>query len=70
MQSKLSLNNMVLFDQHHKIKKYANVIEIIEEFYPIRLKVYEDRIKQLIKVVTTELSVATNRYKFIKGVSA
>ncbi len=60
---------MVLFDHTHKIKKYSSVQEIIEEFYPIRLQKYAERIAYLIKVVKRELNVATNKYNFIKGVS-
>jgi len=35
--------NMVLFDSKLKIKKYATINQIMEEFYQLRLEYYEKR---------------------------
>ena len=40
LTTSVSLNNFVLFDSKQRIKKYANEVEIIEEFFPIRLELY------------------------------
>ncbi len=39
----LSINNMVLFDAEGRIRKYANVDDIIKEFFSLRLRFYEKR---------------------------
>lgn len=41
--SSLSSNNYVLFDKNSKIKKYADEKQILEEFYGLRLEMYNKR---------------------------
>ena len=60
---------MVLFDQNHKIKRYGSTSEIIEEFYPIRLQVYQERKDYSVKIIKSDLKIITQKFKFIKGVS-
>ena len=37
--SSISANNMVLFGQDGRIKKYSDELEILEEFYKARLEI-------------------------------
>ena len=41
----ISANNMVLFDANSQIKRYANECDIMEEYFPVRLRLYERRKK-------------------------
>ena len=43
LTGKLSTSNMICFGFDGKIKKYASAEEIIEEFYPKRLALYQKR---------------------------
>ena len=43
LQSSISGTNMVLFDANQKIKKYKDEGEILKEWIPLRLKLYEKR---------------------------
>lgn len=65
----ISLNNMMLFNQDSQIKKYASPTEIINEFYPIRLAVYEKRKQHQLKVIRADLKILTSKFRFIKGIS-
>jgi len=48
---------MVLFNQNHTIKRYNSPNEIIEEFYPIRLKIYNDRKEHMLKIIRADLNI-------------
>ena len=50
----MATSNLVAFDSQGRIHKYENVLEIMEEFYHVRLKAYEKR-----KVFSP--SIATNQ---------
>lgn len=41
--SSISANNLVLFGQDGRIKKYSDELEILEEFYKARLEIYAQR---------------------------
>ena len=43
LTTSLSANNMVLFDANMRIKRYADECQIMEEYYPIRYKLYQKR---------------------------
>merc|ERR1712190_425091 len=53
------------FDHEGKIKKYKNVIEIMEEFAKVRLKYYDIRKKYLVNKLTIEKELLSNRARFI-----
>jgi len=62
--------NMVLFDSEGRIKKYKNVMDIIEEFATVRLKYYGVRKKYLIDKLTLERDLLSNRARFIAMIIA
>jgi len=61
-----STTNLVAFDAHGRIHKYATVLDIIEEFYHVRLRYYEKRKQHQLEVMHKELSKMTNQAKFIQ----
>lgn len=61
-----STSNMHLFDANDKLKKYANVTEIIDDYYGTRLKLYQTRKDYMIDYLTKELIVLSNKSRYIK----
>ena len=41
---------MHIFDENDRLKKYDNVDEIIDEYFPLRIKYYEKRKNYLIEL--------------------
>jgi DNA topoisomerase II len=68
LEGSFKTSNMVLFDDNFKIKKYANVQEIIEEYYQIRFNAYNDRKNHLLQIWQEELKVLDNKKRFIEGI--
>ena len=63
-----STTNMHLFDPSHKLKKYNNVSEIIEEFIIMRMKFYEIRKAFLMSVLRKKLLKMTNKARYINQI--
>jgi DNA topoisomerase-2 len=61
----LSSTNMHLFDVNDKLKKYATVGEIIDEYLVTRLDLYEKRRQSMIGQLEQDLQVASNKARFI-----
>jgi DNA topoisomerase-2 len=61
----VSSTNMHLFDQHIKLRKYESVEEIIQEFYGIRIAVYQKRKDYLIADLQKLLVKLSNRAQYI-----
>lgn len=58
--------NLWMFSEEQKLRKYANVQEIIDKYYPIRYKGYLDRKEYQIKKLERELKLLSNKARFIK----
>ncbi|ORX76043.1 type II DNA topoisomerase [Anaeromyces robustus] len=61
----INLTNMHLFDPEGKIKKYQKVEDIMEEFYNLRIKMYQKRKEYLMKEFENELLILNNKVRFI-----
>ena len=61
-----STSNMYLFDEQQKLKKYTDIYEIIEKYYPVRYKTYELRKAHMIEYLEKEVKVLSNKAKFIQ----
>ena len=61
-----STSNMHLFDENQRLKKYDDVYQIIEDYYPIRYKKYIERKEYLIKELNKILKILSNKARFIK----
>ena len=59
-------SNMHLFDANDKLKKYSTVVEIIDDYFETRLQLYAVRKAYLIDYLTKELSLLSNKSKYIK----
>ena len=64
----LNTNNMVLFTEEEKLKKFKTVIDIIETFCDIRMRYYEKRKENIINKLERELNVLDSKKRFIDGV--
>lgn len=60
-----STSNMYLFDENQKLKKYHNIYQIIDKYFPVRYKTYELRKAHMIKVLEQEVKILSNKAKFI-----
>ena len=61
----INMNNMHLYNREIKIKKYDTEIEILEEFYIVRLEFYKKRKDLLIAKLVKELEILKAKVKFI-----
>ena len=63
-----STTNMNLFDAREKLRKYANIYDIIEDYYVERLALYSKRKTAMLAQLANELRVLTNRARYIQEV--
>lgn len=63
-----STTNMNLFDAHEKLRKYATIYDIIEDYYTERLALYAKRKAAMLAQLANELRVLSNRAKYIQEV--
>ncbi len=59
---------MYLFDKDKKLRAYADPREILDEFYEIRLDLYETRLDREIKLLEWESKKLSNQVRFINSV--
>ncbi|KAG5656543.1 hypothetical protein KAF25_000130 [Fusarium avenaceum] len=64
----VATSNLVAFDTSGRIRKYANVEEILEEFYHFRLEMYTDRKKYWLAVYHADYRKLKNQARFIKEI--
>ena len=57
--------NMHVFNHEEKLKKYDKVTDIIDDFFVHRMHLYCKRKEAMIRYVTKELKLITNKAKFI-----
>lgn len=57
--------NMHVFNHEEKLKKYSKVTDILDDFFEHRMHLYCERKKAMIRYVTKELKLITNKAKFI-----
>ena len=58
--------NLWMFNEEQKLRKFENVEEIINKYYPIRYAGYIDRKDYQIKKLERELVLLSNKARFIK----
>lgn len=69
LSGNISCTNMVLFDSNNKIRRFGTELEILEEFYHIRLKYYELRKSYLMSRIEREVKILDNKMRFIQDVN-
>nr|XP_033774214.1 DNA topoisomerase 2-alpha isoform X2 [Geotrypetes seraphini] len=65
LQSSLTCNSMVLFDHMGCLKKYESVLDIMKEFFDLRLRYYGLRKEWLVGMLSAESSKLNNQARFI-----
>jgi DNA topoisomerase-2 len=63
-----STTNMNLFDAREKLRKYATIYDIIEDYYVERLSLYAKRKAAMLAQLANELRVLSNRAKYIQEI--
>jgi DNA topoisomerase II len=58
--------NMHLFDSNDTLQKYEKVTDIIDAYYDVRLKLYQDRKDYMIERLERELVLLSNKAKYIQ----
>ncbi|KNC79788.1 hypothetical protein SARC_07829 [Sphaeroforma arctica JP610] len=66
--STVGTSNMVLFDERGGIKKYATPLEILKDFYDLRLNYYHKRKAYLADMLTDDFDKLDNKVRFIRAV--
>lgn len=66
--TRISINNMWLYDSKGIIRKYASPQDILNEFYELRLEMYTKRKNHLMGKLQNELDILQYKMKFIKFV--
>ena len=59
---------MHCFSSEGKLKKYNSALEILQEFYEIRLVAYEKRKEFLIKNLKEQINIEESKQKFILAI--
>lgn len=62
----MATTNLVAFDGQGRIHKYESPLDIMEEFYRIRLQFYEKRKQYLLNDMQRELEKLSNQSRFVK----
>lgn len=66
LSNKISTGNMYLHDKNGKLKKYNSGIDIINDFYTVRLDFYQKRKQNLLDQLSDQIDHLKTRLKFIK----
>ena len=59
-------SNMHLFDSEQRMKHYKTIEDIIDDYFPVRLALYEKRRKYLIDALKKLVAVLHNKARFIE----
>lgn len=65
----LSLNNLVMFNEEGRIKRFENPLAILEQYYTVRLRCYTLRKEYQISKIERDIEVLTNKMRFIQEVN-
>ena len=68
LESTMSLSNMVLIDAQGKPKKYANVEDILQDFYDYRLNIYSKRRDYHLKQLDQTIHKEQLKVRFLEAV--
>lgn len=69
LSTSLSTSNMVCFDAEGKIKKYNSSLDIIKDFYFVRLKYYAAQKECRLRNIREDLNKLENKVRFIRDVT-
>lgn len=70
LQSSISSSNYVLFNSEQKIYRYGTEVDILKEFYTLRIDLYSLRKAYMLARLRREYEILVNKVKFIQGIIA
>ncbi|KAJ2348084.1 DNA topoisomerase 2, partial [Coemansia sp. RSA 2673] len=65
LSASIATSNMVCFDRAGRLRRYGSAEEIIEDFYPLRLRYYQLRKESMAEKLGRDLQMADNRARFV-----
>ncbi|KAG5882166.1 hypothetical protein JTB14_002890 [Gonioctena quinquepunctata] len=65
LQNLINTSSMNAFDEYGCLKRFASVMEILKEFYTVRLKMYQKRKEYLLGILEAEAARLSNQARFI-----
>ncbi|KAJ2397924.1 DNA topoisomerase 2 [Coemansia sp. RSA 2603] len=65
LASSITTTNMVCFDREGRLRRFSTPEEIIEDFYPLRLRYYQLRKENMAEKLGRDLQTADNRARFV-----
>lgn len=68
LESSITTSNMHLYDQDGRIRKYESPLDILDDFYPVRLEFYGKRKAFMLEKLRHEKMILKNKVRFINGV--
>ena len=68
LRKNINLTNIHLYNINGTIKKYKVIKDIMDEFFSIRLKMYVERKKNILKKLKNELDLLSYKVKFILAI--
>ena len=68
LENTLNITNMYLFDKDYKLKKYQTTLDILQDFYDIRIEYYQKRKEYMLEEYEKELETLYEKIKFIEYV--
>ena len=66
LTSKINTSNMVLYDRNGYLKKYTSPLEIIDDYFQVRMEFYVKRKEFQLNALEKELKIVNARVKFIE----
>jgi DNA topoisomerase-2 len=66
LDKKIQMSNMHAFTYDGRIKKYANASEIIDDFFPVRMRLYQGRKEAMMLGCQQELTKTNQTVKFLQ----
>jgi DNA topoisomerase-2 len=70
LSTTVSLNNIVCFDALGRIRKYTSPVEILLDFYPLRLAFYQKRKAHLVDALSEDWNRLENKVRFIEEIAS
>ncbi|EAY12041.1 topoisomerase II [Trichomonas vaginalis G3] len=70
LKSSITATNMTLFNAQNKIVQFNSPLDIINDYYPVRMKYYEERHRYLIDALQLQYKKLSNQARFIREVIA
>ncbi|KAJ2201953.1 DNA topoisomerase 2, partial [Coemansia sp. RSA 520] len=65
LTSTIPTTNMVCFDREGRLRRFQSAEEIIDDFYPLRLRYYQLRKENMAEKLGRDLQMADNRARFV-----